>query len=221
MEIVPSIASANQAYLFDEIHKLDHKSVKSLHMDIEDGNFIPNITFGIKTLSDLRKVTNLPFSVHLMVNNPKRYLCELKKINVKSVAIHIESCDYPKEVINLSKSLGMEVGMAINPRTPIYELEYLLKELDYVLIMTAEPDGKGQEFIHETQAKVSLLSKKISKHQRIWVDGGISEELLYKVYKSGAHIAVLGRAIFGKGNPEDNIERIRRTISEFPTYFDE
>lgn len=215
LEIVPSLASANQACLKDEIERLGEGTVKNLHLDIEDGNFIPNITFGIKTLRDLRKVTDLPFSVHLMANNPEKYLPELKEIGKCSVSFHIEACQYPRDIINLAKDLNLEVGLALNPKTPLNGIEYLIEDLNFFLIMTSEPDRRGQTFISQTLQKVSELSKMKTKQQKIWVDGGITENLLYDVWKAGADVVVMGRAIFGDENPKEKIEKMKRVIENF------
>lgn len=215
LEIVPSLASANQACLKEEIEKLGERSVKSLHLDIEDGNFISNITFGIKTLKDLKAVTKIPFSVHLMVNFPERYLADIKEVGAESVAVHLEACKYPREVINLVKRLNMEIGIALNPKTPIYGLEYILQDLDFVLIMTSEPDCGGQQFIFHTLKKVHELSRKKQHGYRIWVDGGIREEHLYDVWKSGADVAVMGRTIFGAQNPENKLKEIKALVKKF------
>ncbi|NPV43835.1 MAG: ribulose-phosphate 3-epimerase [Firmicutes bacterium] len=215
LEIVPSLASANQSCLKDEIEKLGKDTVKEIHLDIEDGNFIPNITFGFKTVKDLRAVTELPFSIHLMVNAPEKYLPKIRSFDVASVAVHLEACKYPKEIINLVKDLNMEIGMALNPKTPLDELEYILDDLDFILIMTAEPDCRGQEFILHTLKKVSELSLLKKGHQKIWVDGGINETHLYDIWKSGADKVVMGRAIFNAENPKLKLEKLRDMIKNF------
>lgn len=215
LEVIPSLASANQACLKDEISRLRKDLVKGFHLDIEDGNFIPNITFGLKMIKDLRSITDLPFSVHLMTYNPERYLPELNKIGVTSVAVHLEVCKYPKEIINLAKNMEFKIGVALNPKTSAYELDYIMNDLDFVLIMTSEPDNKGQHFIYQMLQKVSFLSNKKSKAQDIWVDGGITKEILYEVWKAGANVAVMGRAIFNSEDSKAELERIVNMVKHF------
>jgi ribulose-phosphate 3-epimerase len=215
LEIVPSLASANQSCLKEEIEKLGEDVVKSIHLDIEDGNFIPNITFGLKTVRDLRKVTQIPFSIHLMVNNPDRYIAEIKKIGINSVAVHIEACKYPLEIINLARDCNIKIGFALNPKTTLDELRYILDKLDFILIMTSEPDYRGQNFIYQTLDKVKELNKIKDRHFEIWVDGGIKEELLYDIYKSGADVTVMGRSIFNSEKPREQLVRLKNLIANF------
>jgi len=215
LDIVPSIASANQSSLKDEIRKLGEDMVKNIHLDIEDGNFIPNITFGLKTVRDLRNITNLPFSIHLMVNKPIEYIEELKKAGANSVAGHIEACDYPGELINLAKDCGIEIGFALNPKTTLNEIRYMLDELDFILIMTAEPDCRGQRFIYRTLDKVRELNSIKDRHFKIWVDGGIKEEHLHDILISGADAAVMGRSIFDSEDPKGRIKKFKNIIADY------
>ncbi|WP_251554625.1 ribulose-phosphate 3-epimerase [Neobacillus muris] len=193
MKISPSIASANPLRLEEEIKRLDH--FDDIHIDIEDGNFIPNITFGMKTIHALRSVTNKPFSFHLMVTNPYQYLDEIFRLRPSILFAHAESLPYVREFIGRVKGSNIKCGLAFNPATPVEPYLYLLKELDAVLIMTAEPDGRDQAFIEEMLGKVKTIHEK-QPPLNIWVDGNISHETLPDLEKIGVTTAVMGRAIF-------------------------
>ncbi|MGE5483598.1 MAG: ribulose-phosphate 3-epimerase [Ignavibacteriales bacterium] len=214
IEIVPSLASANQACLGGEIKRLGD-SAKIIHLDVEDGNFTPNITFGLKTIRDLRQVTELPFSIHLMVTNPEDYLPEISEIPSASVAVHVEACRYPGRIVNMAKHLGTPIGMALNPKTQVQEIEYLLGQLDFVLVMTSEEDYESQRFLPGMLGKVRVLSAAGLKGRRLWVDGGIKREHLYDIWESGAGAVVMGRAVFGADNPAEEIRQIENIVNAF------
>jgi ribulose-phosphate 3-epimerase len=212
MEILPSIAAADQSCLKEEIIKLGEDIVRSLHIDIEDGNFVPNITFGLKTLKDLRKLTKMPFSVHLLVTNPEVYVEELSELGTDEIAVHIEACSYPRKVINLIRNKGVKVGLAINPKTPINTLKCYVGEIDSILIMTSEPDGKDQNFIYQCLEKVKELNNIKSRNFKIEVDGGIKEEHLKSIWEAGADIIVMGRAIFNSRNSREQLIKLKKLI---------
>ncbi|WP_449537927.1 ribulose-phosphate 3-epimerase [Ferdinandcohnia sp. Marseille-Q9671] len=196
MKISPSIASANQLQLGHEVMKIqDHYD--DLHIDIEDGNFIPNITFGLKTIQSLRSVTTLPFSFHLMVTNPYEYIEQIKDLSPSIIFAHIESLPYPSDFLARVKKANLRCGLAFNPITPIEPYLYLLKQLDAVLIMTSEPDGQGQLFNKEMVEKVRKVAKNHKFQGEIWVDGGVKYEHLPFLDEAGATHAVMGRAVFG------------------------
>jgi ribulose-phosphate 3-epimerase len=197
MNISPSIASANQLRLEEEIQRIHRGPYSDLHIDIEDGNFIPNITFGLKTIQAIRSITNLPFSFHLMVNNPLDYLHSLYQLKPSIIFAHVESLPYPSEFIHLVKSMGVKVGLAFNPSTQLEPFSYLFHHLDGILIMTAEPDGKGQQYIPSMIEKVKML-KNIRVSIEIWVDGGVSKDKLEDLKETGVTNCVMGRAIFNE-----------------------
>lgn len=214
LEIVPSIASANQSCLSSEVERLG-KNINNLHIDIEDGNFIPNITFGLRTVKDLRGIIDKPFSLHLMVNNPENYISEISEIGVDSITVHIEACKYPRKIINMVKDLNIKIGMALNPKTSIKELEYIINDLDLILIMTSEPDNRKQLFIPDMLKKVAFLSELKREEQDIWVDGGIEEKHLNGVWKSGADKVVMGRAVFNDDDPSYKLGELKNLIHSF------
>jgi ribulose-phosphate 3-epimerase len=212
MEILPSIAAANQSCLKEEIIKLGEDTIRSLHIDIEDGNFVPNITFGLKTLKDLRGFTKIPFSVHLLVTNPEVYVEELIKLGTDEIAVHIEVCSYPRMIINLIRDEGLKVGLAINPKTPVNSVKYYVDEIDSILIMTSEPDGKDQNFIYQCLEKVKELNNIKDRNFKIEVDGGIKEEYLKSIWEAGADIIVMGRAIFNSRNSREQLIKLKKLI---------
>ncbi|EWG10012.1 ribulose-phosphate 3-epimerase [Cytobacillus firmus] len=196
MIISPSIASANQLCLEKEVKRIEH-SYQDLHIDIEDGNFIPNITFGMKTIKSLRSITSLPFSFHLMVNDPYRYLEDIFSLNPSIIFIHVESVDYMSDIIQRVRRKGIKCGIAFNPSTLVNQYKYLLNNVDGVLIMTAEPDGKGQMFIPEMAEKINTV-RSFNQKTDIWVDGAITYDKLDSLKAIGVSHAVMGRQIFGK-----------------------
>lgn len=199
MKIFPSLASADQMKLGEEIEKLKHHTY--LHFDIEDGNFVPNITFGLKTIRQASKIAESSLDAHLMVQNPSEYLKDLQKCGFRAAAVHWEALEYPFRTISEIKRNGMRAGIALNPRTSITEVECCLKEADYFLIMTSEPDGEGERFRSDMTTKIKWLSDRCRAEQDIIADGGISENELRILSKCGATGAVIGRAVFQAEDP--------------------
>lgn len=196
MKISPSIASANQLKLGQEVMKV-REHYDDLHIDIEDGNFISNITFGLKTIKALRRVTSLPFSFHLMVTNPDDYLEQIINLSPSIIFAHIESLPYPSDFIAKVREVNQKCGLAFNPITPVEPFFYLLNQIDGILIMTSEPDGQGQLFNQELIHKVRKVARDHKFKGEIWVDGGIKYEHLPLLSDAGATHAVMGRAVFG------------------------
>lgn len=198
MIISPSIASANPLRLEEEVKRLDPKLYSDLHVDIEDGHFIPNITFGMKTVKKLRAVTDLPFSFHLMVSNPLDYLEEICACQPSVVFAHVEALDYPSLFVDAVRRCGGRAGLAFNPRTPIAPFGYVLSRVDAVLVMTAEPDGMGQEFLPEMMKKAQQVRDAFPSVE-LWADGGVTRERMEELSRAGVTRAVMGRAVFGRG----------------------
>lgn len=196
--ILPSIASANQACLGGEIERL--RGWPNLHFDIEDGNFVPNITFGLKTIRALRPLSCAQFDAHLMVTEPLDYISELLALDVRAIAFHWESTGYPMAVINAIRGGGGRVGIAMNPRTMVEEILPYLPLADYVLVMTSEPDGQGDQFQPMALDKLRRL-REASATIEIVADGGIDRERLPSVLENGASAVVMGRAVFSAPDP--------------------
>lgn len=198
INISPSIASSNLLDIRNEIKKVENSNCYSLHMDIEDGNFVPNITFGIKLINLIRKETNMPISYHLMVTNPLFWIDELPLRNNDIVFMHVESYQYPKYIINTIKNRGVDSGIAFNPSTSIDNYKYLSAICGNIMIMTSEPDRNGDNFIEDMESKI--IKAKEYNFNNIWVDGDINAERIEKLSKIGVTNFVLGRYFFSKNN---------------------
>jgi ribulose-phosphate 3-epimerase len=197
MLISPSIASANPLRLEEEITRVHREKYEDLHIDIEDGNFIPNITFGLKTVKAMRKITNLPFSFHLMVSRPQDYVKDIVTLNPSIIFAHVETLDYILDFLRLVQSHNVRCGLAFNPKTQVEPYMYALEQADGALIMMSEPDGRGQEFIPAMIEKAERLNQ-LKFSSGIWADGGIVPSQIVHLKKAGVTHAVMGRAIFGK-----------------------
>lgn len=206
MKIIPSIASANQYNIEKELNRIGSKYYENLHIDIEDGNFVPNITFGLKTIRHIRNNYKLPFSIHLMVNHPENYIDELEKLGCYIIFVHVESCKYLSEIINKIKFLGIKAGIVLNPSSDFKNYKYLFEIIDAIMLMTSEPDFKGEVFNYKILENIENMfdDKKIE----FWVDGGVREEHIEFLEKKGVDYAIMGREIFNRKNPEDFIRKI-------------
>lgn len=205
-EIIPSIASADQLNIAAEILKL--KDVPRLHLDIEDGNFVPNITFGIKMIKAVSGFCDKKLDVHILANEPMRYLNALKECHIGSVAVHFESLSYPIEALNAIKKLGMKPGLALNFKTGSREVLPFMNSMDYVLIMTAEPDSNGERFNPAMLEKIRDFKKSLPEGKEIWVDGNISEDELPLVFAAGADKIIMGRYLFSSADPARAVEKL-------------
>lgn len=201
MRIIPSVASAPQLNLQ---HALDLTvDSPALHLDIEDGNFIPNITFGIKTIKEIAEYTSAKLDVHLLTTQPYLFLEGLAALRLEAVCAHIETLDYPLEFIRKVKKSGMKAGLAFNVKTDITQLQYYVNELDYVLLMTSEPDDSGQLFQEAVLEKIITARNILPARISVWVDGGIGEDQISSVMSAGADTAIVGRALYAAENPRE------------------
>ena len=193
--ISPSIASANQLCLADELRRVHEKDCKDVHIDIEDGNFIPNITFGQKTINALRSATDLPFSYHLMTAHWKEWLQVAADTNASVVFAHLEVLDYPRAFIFAAKKHGIRAGLALNPKTQLTGIEYLMPDLDAVLILTVEPDDVGEPFLPGILKKAAY-ARSVAPDIEIWVDGAVKFDMLDTLRGHGVTHVVMGREFF-------------------------
>lgn len=200
MKIIPSIASANQVNLQGEIERLG-TGYENLHIDIEDGNFVENITFGFKTIQDLRRICSQAFSVHLMVTEPKAYIPKLAPLNCSHIFVHVESAIYLRELINLIKSFDIKAGIALNPISRVSDYQYLFTDIDAVLFMTSEPDNEGQHF--NEAVLENIIDFGSYRQIELWADGGIRLEHLRKLEKKKIDYVVMGRELFKSRQPDE------------------
>jgi ribulose-phosphate 3-epimerase len=217
VEIVPSILSADFGNLNKALKAIEQAGCKRLQLDVMDGCFVPNISFGQPVIASLRKLTKLHFEVQLMIEAPERYIEDFHKAGSDSIFIHREACEDYKTVLRKIKDLGMEAGIAINPKTPLSAIEDVIDEIDMLLVMTVEPGFGGQHFIPGIEKKVgeaaTLLQKK-GLFIPIEVDGGINMQTAPLAVKAGAQRLVVGNAIFAGVDPVKNIGDIRKSVED-------
>lgn len=212
IKIAPSVLAADYMHFKEEIKKVESGGADLLHIDIMDGNFVPNISFGPALVKSIRKVTRLPLDVHLMILNPEKYVKIFKDAGANIITIHVEVCKNLNKTIKLIKSLGVKAGVSLNPATHINRINNILGKVDLVLVMSVNPGFGGQKFINSVLGKIRTLKKKILKEKfkaLIEVDGGVSEENSRDVIKAGADILVAGVAIFKQKNARGIIQKLR------------
>lgn len=195
----PSLLSVDFAHIADGIKELDRAHVPALHLDVMDGAFVPNISFGAPVIKCLRKETGMIFDVHLMIDEPARYLEDFKKAGADWVTVHAESCKHLHSTVARIHELGMKAGVALNPATPVSALDYVIDDLDMVLVMSVNPGFGGQKFIPHTLKKVRELRELITatgSHALIEVDGGVNLQTAPSLIEAGADVLVAGNAVF-------------------------
>ncbi|MCD6091993.1 MAG: ribulose-phosphate 3-epimerase [Bacteroidales bacterium] len=212
--IAPSLLSANFANLEKEIQMLNNSEADWLHLDIMDGVFVPNISFGIPIVSAVKKLTNKPLDIHLMIVKPENYFEAFVQAGADYISFHLEGSNHVHRSVQILKKLGVKAGIVLNPHTPISLLEDTIKDLDYVLLMSVNPGYGGQKFIEHTYKKIEQLKnliKKSSSKALIQVDGGVNIHNAPKLYQAGADILVAGNAVFTDQNPTLAISKIRNS----------
>lgn len=210
IKISPSILAADFSKLGEEIATVESKS-DYLHIDVMDGQFVPNISFGFPVMESLLRVTEVPFDVHLMIDRPDQYIDEFIQRGAQIITVHYEACTHLHRTLTYIQSKGVKAGVAINPGTPVSVLEGILPLVDLVLVMTVNPGFGGQKFIDEAVGKIRQLDEQKSKNHydyEIQVDGGVNEETAKVCIDAGATILVAGSAIFKENNREEAILKI-------------
>ena len=209
-KFAPSLLAADFSQLKAEVQLI--KDADYLHLDVMDGVYVPNITFGPGLIKSIRKHSQLPFDTHLMITKPERYIKDFAAAGSDILTVHIEATDHIHRAIQLIKNQGIKAGVSLNPATPVESLEYLLPDLDLVLIMSVNPGFGGQSYIPQMTEKIAKLNKIIEENNydcKIEVDGGIKAHNLKEIVKAGADIIVAGSAIFGKEDPAAALAEMR------------
>ncbi len=213
IKIAPSILSADFASLGEEVARISRAGADYVHIDVMDGHFVPNLTIGPVVVKSIRKFSKLPFDVHLMISNPDQYIAQFAEAGSDIITVHAEAVTHLDRTINLIKSYGKKAGVSIVPSTSPDVLDYVLSELDLVLVMTVNPGFGGQKFIFSQLDKITAIRKKIDKIGKkidLEVDGGITVETSIRAIEAGADVLVAGSAIFNgnKLDYEDNIKAL-------------
>jgi ribulose-phosphate 3-epimerase len=207
-KIAPSLLSADFTKLAEEVRKLEKAGADIIHLDVMDGHFVPNLTFGPPIIKQIRQLTSLPLDVHLMVNNPENYLVKLAEIGVEYVSFHQEVAPHMHRQLYVLKEAGVKAGIALNPATPVETIFPILEDLDFVLLMSVNPGFGGQSFLPLVYRKIEKL-RKINTEIEIEVDGGVNNENAPKLIGKGCNILVSGSYILGNLDYKIQIESLR------------
>ena len=216
-KLAPSILAADFTRLGEQVRTVDEAGAQYIHLDVMDGAFVPSISFGMPVIKSLREITDKVFDVHMMVEEPGRYVEDMCRCGADLITVHAEACTHLDRVVNQIKEGGMRAGVAVNPATPLSVLDPILGELDMVLIMTVNPGFGGQKFIPYTMEKIRSLRRILTERglaADIQVDGGISSANVREVLEAGANVFVAGSAVFG----EDPGARTREFLDIFGEY---
>jgi len=217
MKIAPSILSSDFSRLGDEIRAVEKAGADWLHVDVMDGHYVPNLTIGPVVVESIRKVTQLPLDVHLMITDPDKYAPEFIKAGADWVSIHPETCKDPKASLQKIRDLGAKASLAINPDVPLDRVEAYFSEIDMLLLMTVFPGFGGQAFIEDVLPKIEMARKIVTQKELpilIEADGGIKTDNIGLVVQTGAEVIVSGSGIFKTPDYADTIRKMRKAVEE-------
>ena len=199
--MAPSILSADFSRLGEEIRAVEKAGADVIHVDVMDGHFVPNITIGPPVVASVRRITDLPLDVHLMISDADRYIDDFARAGADWITVHVEACPHLHRTVGRIKELGKKAGAVLNPATPLYSLDEILEDLDLVMLMSVNPGFGGQSFIRSSLKKIKTLREMIAGRGLevgIEVDGGVSPATIADVAGAGANIFVAGSAVFGQ-----------------------
>ncbi len=213
--IAPSVLSADFSKLGEDIRAIEKAGADWIHIDVMDGHFVPNITMGPLIVDAIRNVTSLPLDVHLMIENPDRFVSDFAQAGATYISVHVETCPHLNRTIQAIRESGAGAGVVLNPATSAGSVEWVLEYLDFVLVMSVNPGFGGQAFIENSLGKIAELKAMINARglsTLIQVDGGVNEKTLGKVRQAGADVFVAGSAIFGRPDYRKTIENFRKIL---------
>lgn len=217
LKLAPSILSADFSRLGEELHTIEQAGAHLVHIDVMDGMFVPSISYGMPVIRSIRPVTSLPFDVHLMVEEPSRYIEEFVACGADSITVHAEACKHLHRTVQQIKSCGVKAAVSLNPATPLSALDYVLEDLDMVLLMTVNPGFGGQTYIEGMTEKIRALrglADQKNPSLDIQVDGGIKLSNVKTVLDAGANVIVAGSSVFGK----ETAANTKRFLELFASY---
>jgi ribulose-phosphate 3-epimerase len=217
VRIAPSILSADFAHLADEIARVDAGGADWIHIDVMDGRFVPNITYGTKVIETVRRITDRPLDVHCMIAEPERHLETFAKAGASGLTIHAEAAPHLHRQLCYIKELGCAAGVALNPATPLESVRDVITDLDLLLVMSVDPGFGGQAFIPNTLDKVRrarLMLNIVGSQAALEVDGGINRDMIHAVWRAGADTFVAGHAVFASSDPCAEIGALRAQCRE-------
>lgn len=217
IEIAPSVLAADFSRLAEQIRAVEEGGATLLHVDVMDGHFVPNISIGVPVVASLRKATSLPLDVHLMIENPERYVDAFADAGADWISVHQEATAHLDRVLGAIRERGCQAGAVVNPATPVTALAEVLDKVDFVLVMSVNPGFGGQRFIPGSLGKMEQLRRMRAEYNeafRIEVDGGIAPDNVADAVRAGAEIIVAGTSVFRTSNPAEAVRRMRQLAAE-------